>query len=161
MADITTYILLLYLPFDDELEIGSLGEVTLPAGFYTYVDDIEGADRVAARLKQHLNPSGRPRRHIDYLQQVTQVEEIWLASTPESRRDGWAELMVSVPGSIALVEEFGSPDEEGDIETYLYYFDVRPSLEDFVIGARKAFPQDMILRAFARADETEENGTEN
>jgi hypothetical protein len=79
-----------------------------------------------------------------------------LANATESRRDAWAELLVSVPGSIALVEEFGSPDEEGDIETYLYYFDVRPSLEDFVVGVRQVFPDDVVLRAFARADEADE-----
>jgi Uri superfamily endonuclease len=160
MADVTTYILLLYLPLDTQLAIGSLGEANLPAGFYTYVDHVEGAARLAARLKHHLNPAEPPRTHIDYLQQVAPVEEIWLASASESRRESWAELLVSVPGSIALVEEFGLTDDEldGEIETFLFYFDVRPSLEDFVIGVRHVFPQDVVLRAFARQDKDAENG---
>lgn len=59
------------------------------------------------------------------------------------------DLMIDVPGAVALIEGFGASDSVH--ETHLYYFDVRPSLEDFVVGVRARFPHTNVLRAFAEA----------
>ena len=151
MSETRTYILILYLPVDTLLEIGSLGEFDFPAGFYAYAGSVTEPETLTERLKHHLSPINIPESHIDYLQQVTSVEEIWLSSISLPRRDAWAELLLDIPDSVAFVEGFGTPDDEWD--TYLVYFDMRPALEDFAIGVRKRFPDDIVLRAFSRGEE--------
>ena len=153
MSEIRTYALILFLPDDINLTIGTLGTFEFPAGFYGYVDDVAGPS-LAGRLKKHLDPTDRPKTHIDYLQQVTAIYEIWLSSSTVSRRDTWADTLAAIPGGISLIEGFGSDDED---ESYLIYFDVRPGLEDFSLVIRQQYSSDVVLRAFAQ-DESEETG---
>lgn len=140
-----TYVLLLNLAADTRLRIGALGEFDFPAGYYTYVGSAFGPGGLPARLKHHLAPAARPHWHIDYLRAVATLEEIWLAPGEEPRERAWAELMLAVPGATVLVEGFGASDSSA--ETHLFYFDVRPSLEDFAVGVRAWFPDEVILRA--------------
>jgi hypothetical protein len=46
-----------------------------------------------------------------------------------------------------LVDGFGASDSSQD--SHLIYFDIRPSLEDFVVGVRARFPEMKLLRAFS------------
>ena len=148
MAEIKTYILILHLAQDTTIRLGTLGDYTLPNGYYAYVDEAP-ANKLPQRLKQHLSPIKFPKIHIDYLQEATMLEEIWFSDSVESRRDDWADLLAAIPGGIVSVEGFGDEEEE---ETYLIYFEVRPQLEDFAVGAAKLFPNEVILRAFSRPE---------
>lgn len=148
-----TYILILFVPENEELTIEPLGEVDVLAGFYAYVGSVPDAE-LAGRLKQHLSPITRPNTPIDYIQSISLVEEIWLSSSTEDYVHDWADLLVDVPGSIALIEEFEVDDCECD--THLYYFDIRPMLQDFVVGVRQQFPDDIVVRAFAREEDEDE-----
>jgi len=168
MTEIRTYILILYLPHDTELDIGSLGTYDLPTGYYAYVDQV-AAHNLAIRLKKHLSPGQTPKNHIDYLQQVAQIEEIWLSSGTTPRRENWADLLASVPGGVTAVEGFGVVEQRAMIlgladelssaemeDTYLIYFDIRPLLEDFALGVRKLYPNDIVLRAYTRPEPEQE-----
>ena len=141
-----TYILLLHLPTDEILTIGKLGTFDFPAGWYAYAGSAFGPGGLVGRLKHHLQPVDRPHWHIDYLRQVAQLKEIWLSPDTESRERDWADLMLAIPGATTLVEGFGAADS--DRETHLFYFDVRPSLEDFAVGVRARFPGTKVLRAY-------------
>ena len=92
----------------------------------------------------------QPHWHIDYLRQHAQVIEIWLSPETERREEDWVDMMLEIPGAVMLLEGFGASDTAK--ETHLFYFDVKPSLEDFVIGVRARFPHTQILRAFGPAD---------
>jgi Uri superfamily endonuclease len=158
MSQTGTYVLLLYLSLDITLEVGNLGQVNFPAGFYTYVDSAFSAGGLPARLKEHLTRTDKPQRHIDYLQQIAELEEIWLSAGSTTREHVWAELLTAIPGGAILVEGFGSTDCA--CESHLTYFDVRPGLEDFVVGARYRFPDDTIIRAFAkRGDQNDDRSS--
>jgi Uri superfamily endonuclease len=141
-----TYVLLLFLPDNISMEIGKLGDVDLPAGWYTYVGSAFGAGGLLGRIKHHLQPVTKPHWHIDYLRQHALVKEIWLSPDTERREQDWVELMFAVPGAVALIEGFGASDSTQ--ETHLFYFDVKPSLEDFAIGVRARFPEATVVRAF-------------
>jgi Uri superfamily endonuclease len=151
-----TYILILHLPADVELTIEPLGDYDLPAGYYAYVNSVPDSD-LANRLRHHLVPVSSPQVAIDYIQQVTTVDEIWLSSGQVDHTHAWADLLIDVPGSIVLVEDFDVQD--CDCDTHFFYFDVRPTLEDFVIGVRKRFPGEVVLRAYARQETEDEAET--
>jgi Uri superfamily endonuclease len=146
MSEPGNYVLLLHLPADETLTIGKLGTFDFPAGWYTYVGSAFGAGGLVGRLKHHLQPVDRPHWHIDYLRQVAQLREIWLSPDAESHEGEWADLMLAIPGATTLIEGFGASDS--DRETHLFYFDIRPSLEDFTIGVHALFPETKVLRAY-------------
>ena len=110
MAEIRTYILILYLPTDATLTVGDLGTYDLFGGFYAYVDEVEGTTALTRRLKRHLSPPEKPQSDIDHLQQLCRVEEIWLSSSSESRRQAWTDLLIDIPDSISLIDGFGGAE---------------------------------------------------
>jgi Uri superfamily endonuclease len=141
------YVLLLHLPDNQTLTIGKLGSFDFPAGWYTYVGSAFGAGGLIGRLKHHMQPPDRPHWHIDYLRQAAGLYEIWIGPDTVRREEEWVELMMAIPGAVALVEGFGASDSAQ--ETHLFYFELRPLLEDFAVGVRACFPGATILRAFA------------
>ena len=145
------YVLLLLLPDDETLTIGRLGTFDFPAGWYAYVGSAFGAGGLTGRLKYHLQPVERPHWHIDYLRQVAPLAEIWISPDTEKHEEAWVELMLAIPGATVLVDGFGASDSK--MESHLIYFDVRPSLEDFVVGVRARFPALKVLRAFGQPPE--------
>lgn len=140
---------MLHLPVNKIARLGNLGRFDLPAGFYTYVEGAFGPGGLATQLKHHLSPPRTPTRHIDYLRRETNLEEIWLAAGPISREHHWADLLPAIPGGAVLVEGFGT--QHCTCDSHLVYFDLRPTLEDFKVDAGRQFPDDIILRAFARS----------
>ncbi|MFQ5613362.1 MAG: DUF123 domain-containing protein [Anaerolineae bacterium] len=151
MSEKGTYVLLLRLPEDARIKVGALGEIDFPAGYYAYVGSAFGPGGLAARLKRYLSPPQKKHWHIDYLRDAASLEEIWLSPGDERREQAWVELMVAVPGATILVDGFGASDSSAD--SHLFYFDVRPSLEDFAVGVRAWFPDEVILRAYQRPQE--------
>jgi Uri superfamily endonuclease len=154
MSDSGNYVLLLHLPTNETLTIGKLGTFDFPAGWYAYVGSAFGSGGLVGRLKHHLQPVEHPHWHIDYLRQVANLQEIWLAPDAEPHERDWADLILAIPGASTLVEGFGASDS--DRETHLFYFDIRPSLEDFAVGVRMRFPDTVVLRAYGSAAETDE-----
>lgn len=146
MSETGNYVLLLYLPTDERLTIGKLGTFDFLAGWYAYVGSAFGPGGLVGRLKHHLQPVQRPHWHIDYLRQAAHLKEIWLSPDTEPHERDWADLILAIPGAAVLVEGFGASDS--DRETHLFYFDIRPSLEDFAVGVHALFPQAKVLRAF-------------
>ena len=145
-----TYVLLLHLETNETIQIGRLGKFFFPAGWYTYIGSAFGAGGLLGRIKHHLRVPEQPHWHIDYLRKYAQIIEIWLSPDSERREEDWVDMMLDVPGAVTLVEGFGASDTNK--ETHLFYFDVKPSLEDFAIGVRTRFPQTQILRAFGATD---------
>lgn len=142
-----TYVLLLHLTENQTITVGRLGEFDFPAGWYTYIGSAFGAGGLLGRIKHHLRPVQSPHWHIDYLRQVAPVQEIWLSPDTERREEAWVDMMIDIPGAVALIEGFGASDTNK--ETHLFYFDVRPSLEDFAVGVHARFPGTQVLRAYA------------
>jgi len=151
-----TYVLLLQLPTNETISVGRLGVVDFPAGWYTYIGSAFGAGGLVGRIKYHLQPVEKAHWHIDYLRQKAVLKEIWLSPDTQRREHEWVELMMDIPGAVSFAEGFGASDSYH--ESHLFYFDVRPTLEDFVIGVRARFPEAKVIRAFA--DESSEINNE-
>lgn len=150
MSPTGTYTLLLHLPNDTQLTIGGLGQFDFPAGYYAYVDGAYDADGLTGALKKRLSSPQTPTRHIDYLRLAADIEEIWLTTAPHTREHVWSALLLEIPGAMSLIEGFDAADCH--CESHLIYFDVRPSLEDFVIGAKRRLPNDVIIRAYEKGE---------
>jgi len=60
-----TYILLIELPEEQTIAIGSLETVHFPHGHYAYVGSAMNGFK--SRLNHHFQPNKRPHWHIDYL----------------------------------------------------------------------------------------------
>jgi len=139
--------LLLHLPANTTLTFPNLGTFDLPAGYYAYVGSAFGPGGLPAEFKRYLAPGDAPRTPIDHLRQVAALEEIWFSAGEESRQHVWADLLLAIPGGMNLIDGFGADD--CDCDSHLVYFDVRPAMEDFAVGARYRFPTEPIARAFA------------
>lgn len=146
MSEAGNYVLLLLLAADERLTIGKLGTFDFPAGWYAYVGSAFGPGGLVGRLKHHLRPVEQPHWHIDYLRQAAQLKEIWLSPDTEPHERDWADLLLAIPGAFIIVEGFGASDS--DRESHLFYFDIRPDLEDFTVGVHARFPEATVLRAY-------------
>ncbi len=140
------YVLLLHLPHAERLTVGKLGTFDFLAGWYAYVGSAFGSGGLLGRIKHHLRPVERPHWHIDYLRRVALIKEIWLSPDSERHEQEWVELILAIPGATILIDGFGASDSFW--ESHLIYFDVRPALEDFVVGVRARFPGVKVVRAF-------------
>ena len=74
-----SYVLLLKLPEEQTINVGSLKAVPFPGGYYAYVGSAMAGFK--SRLNHHLNGSRRPRWHIDYLLLMASISSIILFET--------------------------------------------------------------------------------
>ncbi|MDP3880390.1 MAG: GIY-YIG nuclease family protein [Dehalococcoidales bacterium] len=81
MAGKGSYILLISLPGEQAISVGSLKTVCFPRGYYAYVGSALGGYK--ARLNRHLRADKRPRWHIDYLLREASINEMALCPTTD------------------------------------------------------------------------------
>ena len=86
-----SYILILQLPEQQTITIGSLPDVYFPRGHYAYVGSAMGG--LKSRLSHHLQGSKKPRWHIDYLLQRASISSIILYETGEKTECTIAEAL--------------------------------------------------------------------
>jgi Uri superfamily endonuclease len=122
-----TYILIIALPMDTVLTVGSLGKVAFAAGYYLYVGSALGG--LQARLARHLRAEKRLHWHIDYLLQVGRICTIWYALGNARRECMWARTLAAMPDIRPAVARFGASDCA--CPTHLYCSAARPDREVF------------------------------
>ena len=100
-----SYVLLIQLPREQLIAVGSLKGVHFPRGYYAYVGSALGGFK--SRLRRHLQRDKRPRWHIDYLLQKATVDDIIICQSEDRSECTIAQALGSqfdsVPG-------FGSSD---------------------------------------------------
>ncbi|MDO8670096.1 MAG: GIY-YIG nuclease family protein [Dehalococcoidia bacterium] len=128
--DIGTYAILLRLDQPQHLVVGKLGDFLFPAGYYVYIGSALGGLR--QRLARHLKQGKLLRWHVDYLREVAEVAEAWVAVGPERLECGWARLVGSWPGARLVAARFGSSDCR--CPAHLVYFVEKPDLS--ALGAQ-------------------------
>jgi len=74
-----SYVLLIELPEEQILAIGSLKVVRFHRGYYAYVGSAMGGFK--SRLNRHLKGNKRPHWHIDYLLQKASINNIIVYGT--------------------------------------------------------------------------------
>ena len=100
-----SYIILIKLPEEQTITIGSLPDVHFPCGYYAYVGSALGG--IKSRLSHHLNKNKKPLWHIDYLLQKAPITDIIIGETKERVECAIAQALSSQFDSIP---GFGSSD---------------------------------------------------
>jgi len=75
------YILLLFLPGDRVIEVGSRGRFAFKAGFYAYLGSAMGG--LNRRLRRYYHPLKNKRWHIDYLLEEAVLEDAFGLETAQ------------------------------------------------------------------------------
>ena len=100
-----SYILLIQLPEEQTIAVGSLQTIRFPGGCYAYVGSALGGFK--SRLSRHLRQYKKPRWHIDYLLSRSSIGSIILCETEDRTECAIAQALSrrfdSIPG-------FGSSD---------------------------------------------------
>lgn len=122
-ASAGAYALLIYLPCRDSIEVGRLGLIEFPSGYYLYVGSALGG--LKARIARHLRPHKPLRWHIDYLTAHAEVVEIWWQFGREKRECEWVALAGQASGASLPVPGFGCSDCR--CASHLVHFTARPS----------------------------------
>jgi Uri superfamily endonuclease len=142
-----SYVLLLHLAENQIITVGRLGTFDFPAGWYTYIGSALARAACWAGSSHHLRPPKSPHWHIDYFTPACRNSRDLASAGYGATRGGVVDTMILIPGAVALIEGFGASDTTK--ETHLFYFDVRPLLEDFAVGVHKQFPGTQVIRAYA------------
>ncbi|MFC2072352.1 DUF123 domain-containing protein [Chloroflexota bacterium] len=100
-----SYILLVELPEEQTIVIGSLKAVHFHRGHYAYVGSAMGGFK--SRLNRHLRVNKRPRWHIDYLLQKASINNIILCETKDTIECTIAQALSS---RFYAIPSFGSSD---------------------------------------------------
>ena len=69
-----SYTIIMELPKNTEIQIGKLGRIGFPAGYYIYVGS--ALNNLEKRVERHLSTNKKLHWHIDYLLQVASVRKI-------------------------------------------------------------------------------------
>ena len=76
-----SYVLLIQLPEEQTITIGSLKAIHFLCGYYAYVGSAMGG--LKARLNHHLQSNKKPHWHIDYLLQKAAINNIITCETED------------------------------------------------------------------------------
>lgn len=122
------YILLIFLPEQQNIRVGFLGEIGFLPGWYAYVGSAMGGLR--GRISRHLRRDKKVFWHIDYFLTVGMLKEI---ITVESRRK--IECLVSrclAEKLPAAADRFGASD--CSCGTHLYFAPVEKQMRNAIEG---------------------------
>ena len=86
-----SYLLLINLPDEQAIKIGSLNTVRFPDGCYAYLGSAMRG--IESRLSHHLQGSKKPHWHIDYLLKRASISSIILCETGEKTECTIAEAL--------------------------------------------------------------------
>jgi len=123
-----TYLLLLRLGEDREIEIGRLGSLLFLRGYYLYVGSARGPGGLQARLTSHCRRAKPPRWHIDHLRGHANLIEIWAVESDERLECLWAQQLAQLTPA-RPIPHFGSSDCR--CPSHLFHFREKPSHRQF------------------------------
>jgi Uri superfamily endonuclease len=124
-SDPGTYTLILSSAAEKPIDIGKLGTFPLKPGFYVYVGSAFGPGGLQARIKHHINHSGRPHWHLDYLRPALSICEAWYTYDQVRREHQWAEIQAQTRGSHTPLPGFGASDCR--CPSHLFFYKSKPS----------------------------------
>jgi sugar fermentation stimulation protein A len=100
-----SYVLLISLPEEHMITVGSLGPIRFSRGCYAYVGSALGGFR--ARLNRHLRTGKKPHWHIDYLLEEAVLDAI---ITGETREKTECKIARALAQKFGFVPGFGASD---------------------------------------------------
>jgi len=143
-----TYALILHSPNQINIQIGRLGKLKLPSGFYVYIGSAFGPGGLGARIEHHKRITQKPHWHIDYLRPFINLKNVWFTYDSQHREHQWALLLKISFGGFIPMKGFGASD--CNCESHLFFFNLKPSLKNFKKLIRKSYPEHDIIRSLQR-----------
>jgi len=110
----SVYILMMYIPDDTRISVGSLGEIDLVAGTYAYTGSSKSGLHI--RAFRHLGIPEKKRWHIDHITSIAVEKSVWKKAYSPKEECKTAEVLEEMypgPGG------FGSSDCK--CRTHLFY----------------------------------------
>ncbi len=121
------YTLLIHVPTEREVEIGSLGVKRLKDGYYLYTGSAlgKGALSLRGRIRRHMGERKRLRWHIDYLLSEGDVKVIGvIAAETDERLECKINQALKAGMKTAIpIPGFGSSDCRAGCESHLLYLE--------------------------------------
>ncbi len=121
-----TYVLLIDLDQNKDIEIGSLGLIKFQEGNYAYVGS--ALQSLESRIRRHFKNEKKHHWHIDYLLSKSKIEKAIFGKSKEKKE---CQLAQNIAQNFPNVESFGSSDCKCD--SHLFYAEDFSLLEDKVI----------------------------
>ncbi|MEM0046369.1 MAG: GIY-YIG nuclease family protein [Fervidicoccaceae archaeon] len=107
------YFLIFRLEKNVDIQVGSLGTLSLKAGVYGYIGSSFLRKGIAQRVARHLSRNKKIRWHIDYLTSkdfFNPIELIWICSQSRGKEYEASKCIESAAEEV--VEKFGSSDSK-------------------------------------------------
>ena len=120
-----SYIIVIFLPNSKSVEIGALGELFFPSGFYYYIGSAMGTTSTSLenRINRHISLPGNKKIHwhIDYLLKDHEciIKRIYIIPSQQKLECVFAREIQKV--SDKSIKDFGSSDCE--CKSHLLYFE--------------------------------------
>ena len=105
-ADPGAYALLIHLESPETIQVGKLGAIDFPAGWYVYVGS--ALNGLAARVNRHLRRNKKLHWHVDYLLQKGRISQVIWALSQEKLECRIAETLQH--SGFSAVQRFGASD---------------------------------------------------
>ena len=108
-----SYVLLIKLEKDKEIQIGKLGIIAFKKGYYAYVGSaLNGLEQ---RINRHLRKNKKMHWHIDYLLKFGKIDSVFYKEHNKKEECNIAKLF----SKLISVEGFGSSD--CNCKSHLFY----------------------------------------
>jgi Uri superfamily endonuclease len=127
-----TYYLHLIVPVPVRIQVGRMGSISFEKGQYIYCGSALGPGGLKARLRRHLEGSGRLHWHIDWLRRDAEVAGYGYLPGAVKKECVWSRDLLALPEAQLLVPGFGSSDCRLACPTHLVYFPEEPNLQNRV-----------------------------
>ena len=108
-----SYVLLIYLEKDKEIQIGKLGKTAFKKGYYVYIGSaLNGLEQ---RINRHLRNDKKTHWHIDYLLKIAKIDSVFYKQHNKKEECRIAKSF----SKLKSVDGFGSSD--CDCKSHLFY----------------------------------------
>ena len=124
-----TYVLWLYLPAAQKIQIGHFKNIFFDEGYYAYVGSAFGSGGVRARLGRHFKENKNKHWHIDYLREYCMPVGAWMTYSVVKYEHQFATILSNIKSPKVAIRGFGSTD--CNCETHLFRFSRQPVLSTF------------------------------
>ncbi|MFB0560832.1 MAG: DUF123 domain-containing protein [Candidatus Lokiarchaeia archaeon] len=119
------YSLLIELPVETQIQVGKLGRINFPAGFYIYTGSAmgKGASSLKGRMLRHLSDKKKNFWHIDYFlsNKSSKVMAIVSAGTMENKEHDVVKALKE--NAKVVYKKFGASDCKRKCTSHLLYID--------------------------------------
>jgi len=151
LPDKGTYTLLIFIPSERLIKVGSLGICRFRRGYYAYTGSAlgKGALSLAGRISRHLKKEKRKRWHIDFLlaDEDVKVVSVLIFPTEERMECEVNRYFKSELNGEVVVPNFGSSDCRSGCGSHLLYLgNDKKIINEIVDSFKKKMDEVIILQ---------------